>query len=69
LASVVLIVGVSFGQNQQPKPATVNNVSLHQPSTGVVSFAFGSEPERLLSIWQMKPVCKPDSHRFEQMKD
>jgi uncharacterized protein YkwD len=37
-----------MAQNPVPKPATVNNVSLHSHPSGTNSFSFGSEPERKL---------------------
>ncbi len=45
---ILLVAGAGGAQNPPPKPATVNNVSLHQFPSGANAFPFGSEPERKL---------------------
>ncbi len=48
LLGSLAVAGCAMAQNPVPKPATVNNVSLHSIPSGTNSFSFGSEPERRL---------------------
>ena len=45
---ILLAAGAGVAQNPPPKPATVNNVSLHQFPPVANSFPFGSDAERKL---------------------
>lgn len=45
---ILLVAGAGGAQNPPPKPATVNNVSLHQFPSGANAFPFGTEAERRL---------------------